>query len=1290
MSGGSKKQTVGYRFKMGLHMVACLAPVDAFLALIAGGRKAWSGEQTTSGSISISAPELFGGESREGGIDGQLDVMMGDDAQGTNAYLSSVQSGPQPSYRGVLSFVFRRGLVSANNPYIKPWAFRVRRIIKGWFEDDAWYPEKAAIHISGTESSGLIEQFTEKAFGLDLVLYATVSGNRSIFSAGTSAYGGAILIASQNSGTASSIRRSISLPRPAVALSVYFIVTAANSDDAPYIQVEAGGVEVFSFLPMRETTFDSLRRARLFVSGGSAEVMGPAVSVGTWYRLQVIWNAAEGTWTATISVAATGSVHSSASGVSPAFMTGADSLRFYVDPNGPTCPAQFSNLEITCSGQFKSMNPAHIVYECLTNPDWGMGYSSSIIDGASFAAAADVFFGEGMGLCFFWTQQEPIESFIQRVVDHAGAVLRQDPKTGLFILKPIRADYDIEDLPVFDPSNIIEMESFQRPGPPESVNEVTVKFNSVETGEQGSVTVQNIAAVASQGGVVSQPVNYPGLPTEALSLRVAMRDLRVKSTPLASARFTANRYAHAVLPGDVLVLNWPKLQVLGLVLRVVRVNTGAPRSGRIMVEAVEDVFSLAASTYVAATQPGWVDPSTAPTPTVTRIVSEAPYFELQQRLSSSEIAALTGEEAYLYVAAGRPTAGTSYELATRIGGSSDDFQSAGQGDYCPTASLNADLAPGATSATVENMVDVSAVRIGSYAIVDDEIIRIDSLDTSTGAMTFGRGVLDTVAAAHLDGSVIFFCDDFNTSDNVERIDGEDLDVKILTRTGLGTLDQSMALTDAVSFDRRIAWPYPPGQFKINGIAYPTSPIVSGTLTLTWAHRSRVQQNLEGDESGNIGPEPGTTYSLQILGLPGLAVLASQTGITGTTFSTTSVHADGDIRAELWSVRDGYPSGQRHRWDFPYSNPLSSAASGATLAPVASLVLPVSDITHSEALIQASSASLPKIFRITFGGSAARGDLVIVTAGSDSFAYRARSTDAVMNVAAAICDLVDANASYSAWSDGLQVYVTGAVNTDFALSVSITGSQAHGDDGGSQAGTGKLLTAAASIVPGTALAGDPNYANVVLLLHCDGTNGSTTFTDNSGTPKTVTAVSGAQISTASPKFGTGAALFNGTGALLSVPHSAAFDFGSGNWTISMQVMHDGIEVIQNIIAKRSGVNYGPFSIIMTAAGRINVRCSTSGSSWTVDFTGAVSLTPGVYSNVEIVRSGTTVYLFVDGVADGTGAISGSVVSNSEPVYIGANSVGGSPYFGRFDEIRIDKGVARHTAGFTPPASSFPNN
>lgn len=146
--GKSKAQTVGYWYLMGLHNIVCKGPIDMLIAIAGGDRIAWSGQVTESGSMSILAPNLWGGKDKEGGIEGELDVMFGEATQQPNAYLGSVQGGPyNPAYRGVFGTVFKRGRVGAMTPYLKPWAYRVRRNLRGWEGGAPWYPEKAAVDV---------------------------------------------------------------------------------------------------------------------------------------------------------------------------------------------------------------------------------------------------------------------------------------------------------------------------------------------------------------------------------------------------------------------------------------------------------------------------------------------------------------------------------------------------------------------------------------------------------------------------------------------------------------------------------------------------------------------------------------------------------------------------------------------------------------------------------------------------------------------------------------------------------------------------------------------------------------------------------------------------------------------------------------------------------------------------------------------------------------------------------------------------------------------------------------
>jgi hypothetical protein len=78
--------------------------------------------------------------------------------------------------------------------------------------------------------------------------------------------------------------------------------------------------------------------------------------------------------------------------------------------------------------------------------------------------------------------------------------------------------------------------------------------------------------------------------------------------------------------------------------------------------------------------------------------------------------------------------------------------------------------------------------------------------------------------------------------------------------------------------------------------------------------------------------------------------------------------------------------------------------------------------------------------------------------------------------------------------------------------------------------------------------DPYRSQVSLLLHGDGTNGSTTIVDSSPSPKTVTAVGDAQISTAQSKFGGASIAFDGNGDYLDASSSNQYAIGTEDFTV----------------------------------------------------------------------------------------------------------------------------------------------
>jgi hypothetical protein len=208
-------------------------------------------------------------------------------------------------------------------------------------------------------------------------------------------------------------------------------------------------------------------------------------------------------------------------------------------------------------------------------------------------------------------------------------------------------------------------------------------------------------------------------------------------------------------------------------------------------------------------------------------------------------------------------------------------------------------------------------------------------------------------------------------------------------------------------------------------------------------------------------------------------------------------------------------------------------------------------------------------------------------------------------------------------------------------------------------------------------GDSNYNNVSLLLHMNGTNGSTTFTDNSPTPKTVTRFGDAQISTLQSKFGGSSGLFDGTGDYLTIPSSSDFAFGTGDFTIECW--------LRSITLTTAYIfQFGNWGVYVSSDGRVYL--------WDGSVNAIISTTGVVTSNtwyhIALTRSGSLVLLFVNGIQRGT--VTRSTNFGDQGISIAATNTGTFPLNGHIDDLRITKGVARYTVDFDPPTTQFSTN
>jgi hypothetical protein len=849
-----------------MHMILCQGPIDHLVWIKVDDRKAWQGNNFAGGQIQINAEGLFGGESREGGVSGVVDIEFGGPSQTKNSYLQSQLGTNIPAFRGVVGAVLRRCYLGIN-PYLKKWAFRARRIHVRQNGLEQWYDAKAEIAaadevlVSSTSSGWEYVQLPEQADPG----YENLTPPTSGWSAGVSPFG---------SG-------SWTWPgQPA---------RNTNWDQASVlwlrrnIQVETGKIII----------------ARVRAENGCVVFLNGAI-LGAANRENIQLMSGE-VFDFTLP-------------------PGNHTLHVKAFDEVPTLGDTYINLEILSLSQ-KDMNPAHIIRECLTDPDWGMGYAEADIDDDSFEAAADTLWDEKMGISLLWDRQVPIESFIMEIIKHIDAALYVDRTTGKFVLKLIRADYDPDTLLELDPSNVSKIDNPSRPTFGELTNSVTVNYWNADTGKEASLTVEDTAMIQMQGAVINTTVQYPGFTNFLIASKVGQRDLRTLSTPLFTGTVYANTDAKNLNIGDVFKLTWPDYDLDGLIVRVTGLSLGDGKNNQIKINCTQDVFTTPEAGVISSPGDGWVDLGGAPTVAQNRLVFEAPYYELVQAQGQTAVdGALeaTPEIGYLTVACVRPGEALNASVWVDQGSGFEETMAL---DFCPSAVLLSDVDQMDDVFSFESPQDLDLVSIGTHGQIDNELVRIDAIDEGAGTITVGRGVLDTVPEVHAAGARLYFWDVYSSAEPTEYLDGESLGVKITPTTNQGQLSLVDALSDNLEFNSRAVRPYPPGNLTINGSYFPEIVDCSVDIELAWASRNRVQQTggtLLDFTDSSVTEEAGTTYTVRAKEVANLAnVIYNETGISGLahTIPADSLTSVPEVLLEVLSVRDGYESWQAQHHQF---------------------------------------------------------------------------------------------------------------------------------------------------------------------------------------------------------------------------------------------------------------------------------------------------------------------------------------------------------------------------------------
>lgn len=860
MGRKAKPQTIGYKYSLGMVMTICHAPIDFVTELIFGEKSAWQG-QSKDRRLYINEHELFGGDKKEGGVAGSVNIHSGKPDQQVDPYIEHFR-GETSAQRGLLTMVFGdEGYVPDSDYRTIDWdkstisekmyqgiSKSISEHLKRIRGDGNYVPDafarinnslQALKIIAGKENGELTD-----ALLLDY-LKEISAGNRTGYAfEDTGKDGRNWNRPERRLGAIPQLREKYKTNRGVAMAYTKAIFIDSVAGLYEHGSWRANGEHTVRF-PADEFFGQEVRvklktmpeYTRPFYWGNSPYFKS------TWVRVQAInsgWT--HGLWYPEKAAIDGGVVE---------YTKGGKKLTFPV----------------------LDMNPAHILYKTLTNGDWGMGYHPSDIDEESFRKAADKLYDEKFGMSIIWDSAKTIEDFNAEILDTIDGVIRVNVITGRFELLLIRNDYAVSELPVLDESSIVEISRFERSSWGDGANEIVLTYK--DRNESDVVLVkQNLAAIEIQRGVISSSQTYKGVHTKHIAELIAERELKLTSSSIAKMSIKINRLNYLLQNGDVFVLQWKNLGIKSMVCRVGSIVRGEFDDGIIEVEAVEDIFGITKSSYEV------IPDDTSPEEDLNRVVltaepiktmrvMEASYHDLQTVTPAenlnSVIRLVDGGSTYPLILAEKPSLATmNYDLFASNGGSAlkkvaDDVS------FNPTFRLAQDVAPTFETFRVDDFNgQPPVVTEDMYIVVNDECMSIDAIEDD-GTIRVKRGILDTLPAFHVYGDIGYIVTVSNVSDPNNYAVGSTLSYKTVAQSvsNSTSLDDSKGVTaDLIG---RAARPAPVNSVTINENYYPEQVSRSKPIELSWNTRNRKQmipQNVYWG-SGSVTPEEGQTTSIKL-------------------------------------------------------------------------------------------------------------------------------------------------------------------------------------------------------------------------------------------------------------------------------------------------------------------------------------------------------------------------------------------------------------------------------------------
>jgi hypothetical protein len=245
-------------------------------------------------------------------------------------------------------------------------------------------------------------------------------------------------------------------------------------------------------------------------------------------------------------------------------------------------------------------NPAAVIYDLLTNAQYGLGLSASDMDISSFNATADALFALKYGINLLIDQTADARSVIQEICDQTGAMLYLD-SSGKFAMRYC----DISDAE--NPVDTIEEEdlksftiAFKRLS--DTVNDLSATYTEIEQDSTVCLArVLNTGNVEITGSRREATYSLSFFNNKLIASRRLYDILKYVSYPLSTMQATVSHKFFDLLPGDVVRVKINRRDI-DQPYRIVRITENAD-SLDINLELSEVPYFTEASTFYQGANP---------------------------------------------------------------------------------------------------------------------------------------------------------------------------------------------------------------------------------------------------------------------------------------------------------------------------------------------------------------------------------------------------------------------------------------------------------------------------------------------------------------------------------------------------------------------------------------------------------------------------------------------------------------------------------------------------------------